>query len=280
MEFKEISLKDKELFKDVKYISSDYVFSYIYMYSELYRFKIYHDDKTIIIHSGAGQPSFYMPLGDTEYGIKLILEYCRKHRLKPNFTKIPGSHVEIFKAMNFKINEDRNSFDYIYTNSNLAAYEGPDFRRQRNNVSNYLKTNTPVYSSVIAGNIEKCKEFTLRHYAGTDVVQPTIKILDYIDEFNLKGDIVWNGNNIQGYCIYEEITDNMVLSHVELTDNSHRGVHAFMINEMSKNMDVEFINKEDDMGIAGLRRFKENYNPSTLHVKYSAYQDLQCNKCS
>lgn len=276
MELKEISLNDKELFKDVEYISSDFVFSNIYMYSELYKLKMYHDDKTIIIRSSGGRPSFYMPLGDTEYGIKLVLEYCHKHRLKPNFTKIPGSHVEIFKSMNYKIKEDRNAFDYIYSTPSLVAYEGPDFRKQRNNVSNYLKSNNPVYSSNIADNIEKCKEFTLNHYAGTDVIQPTLKILNCIDKFNLKGGIVWNGNDMQAYCIYEKISDNMALSHVELTDNSHRGVHAYMINDMSKNMDVEFINKEDDMGLSGLRRFKESYNPSTLLVKYSACPDLQC----
>lgn len=275
LKLKKISMNDKELFKDFDYIGSDYVFSYIYMYSELYKLKIYHDDRTIVIYSGYEKPSFYMPLGDTEYGIKLVLQYCRKHQLRPYFTKIPDSHIEIFRSMNYKIQEDRNSFDYIYSNSSLADYEGHDFRKQRNNLSNYLKNFIPVYSSDIVSNIEKCKEFTLKHYAETDVVEPTLKILDCIDKLNLKGGIVWNGSDMQAYCIYEEITGDMAISHVELTDNSHRGVHAYMINEMSKNMNVEFINKEDDMGIAGLRRFKENYNPCKLSVKYSAYPDFQ-----
>jgi hypothetical protein len=182
--------------------------------------------------------------------------------------------------MNYKIKEDRNAFDYIYSNSDLAAYEGPDFRKQRNNISNYLKTNAPVYSGDIAGNIEKCKEFTLKYYAGTDVVQPTLKILDCIDEFDLMGGIVWNGGNMQAYCLFEKITGNMALSHVELSDNSHRGVHAYMINEMSKNMDAELINKEDDMGLDGIRRFKENYNPSAMLVKYSACPDLSKHQCT
>lgn len=275
MLFREISLKDKELFKNVEYISSDYVFSYIYMYSELYKLKIYHDDRTIIIYSGVPKPSFYMPLGDIEYGIKLVLEYCKNQKIKPHFTKIPASHIEIFKSMNFKIKEDRNSFDYIYSNLDLATYDGPKFQKQRNNVSNYLKTNTPVYSCDIVNNIEKCKEFTMKYYAGSDVVQPTLKILDCIEEFNLKGGIVWNGSDMHAYNIYEIVDDNMAISHVELTNNSHRGVHAYMINEMSKNIDVEFINKEDDMGLSGLRRFKERYNPYTLLVKYSAYPNFQ-----
>jgi hypothetical protein len=235
---------------------------------------MYHDDRTIIISTGTDKPSFYMPLGDIEYGIKLVLQHCREHQIKPHFIKIPYSHVEVFKAMNYIVKEDRNAFDYIFSNSELASYKGPGFRKQRNNISNYTKINQPAYSSEIIMNIEKCKEFTLKYYSGTDVVQPTLKLLDCIDEFGLKGGIVWNGSNMQAFCVYEKITDNMAISHVELTDNSHRGVHAYMINEMSRNMDVEFINKEDDMGLDGLRRFKESYNPSMLLAKYFAYPEL------
>lgn len=270
MELMELSIKDKELFKGVDYISSDYVFTYLYMYSELYKLKIYHDDKTIIIGSNPGKQSFYMPLGDTEYGVNLILDYCRKQGIKPYFNKIPGSYAEIFKEMKFEVKVDRNAFDYIYSNSDLAAYKGHRFQKQRNNISNYLKTNSPIYSSDIPGNIEKCKEFTMSQYAGTDVVQPTLKLLDCFDQLDLKGGIVWNGSDMQGYCLYENVSDYMAVSHVELTDEKHRGVHAYMINEMSKSMDVEFINKEDDMGLDGLRKFKERYNPCTLLEKYSA----------
>lgn len=274
MKLKEISLNDKEMFKNVGYISSDYMFSCIYMYSELYRLNMYHDDRTIIICTNAEKQFFYMPLGDTEYGVELVLKYCREQQIKPHFVKIPFSNIELFRSMNFIAREDRNSFDYIFSNPELASYKGPDFRKQRNNISNYTKINHPFYRSDIVDNIEACKEFVLKYYAGTDVVQPTLKILDCIDDFGLKGGIVWNGSDMQAFCIYEKVAGNMALSHVELTDNSHRGVHAYMISEMSKSMDVEFINKEDDMGLIGLRRFKESYNPCRMLVKYSAYKEL------
>ena len=56
-----------------------------------------------------------------------------------------------------------------------------------------------------------------------------------------------------------------------LTDNSHRGIHAYMISEMSKRISEEYINKEDDVGLSGLRRFKETYNPCSMLKKYIAY---------
>lgn len=273
MELREISLDDKRLFENLNYIGSDYIFSSIYMYSKLFKLKIYSDSKTIIIYSDLENPSFFMPLGDTEYGINLVVEYCKQNQMTPYFTKIPRSHIKFFENMNYKIKEDRDSFDYIYSNSNLATYEGSNFRKQRNNISNYLKTNNPIYNDKIYDNIEKCKQFTLKHYAGTDVVEPTLKILDCVEEFNLDGGIVWNGEEMQGYCVYKKVDNNMVISHVELTDNDHRGVHAYMINEMSQRIDTEFINREDDMGLLGLRRFKEMYNPTELFVKYSAYYE-------
>jgi hypothetical protein len=66
------------------------------------------------------------------------------------------------------------------------------------------------------------------------------------------------------------VSDNTVISHIELTNNEHRGTHAFLIKEMSGRINEEYVNKEDDMGLSGLRRFKETYNPCTMIKKYIA----------
>ena len=76
--FKDIALEDKSLFNEFEFICSDYVFSYIYMFADLYKLRIYHDDRTLIIYSLINKPLFYMPLGDIEYGIELILSYCKE----------------------------------------------------------------------------------------------------------------------------------------------------------------------------------------------------------
>lgn len=271
MEYKEISMEDRNLFKDIPFICSDYAFSYLYMFADAYKIKIYHDDNSIIIRSGSCHPIFYMPLGDTSSGIRTALNYCRTKKIKPVFAKIPEEYIHFFSDYNLKIAEDRNSFDYIFRKSDLVEYEGSKYRNQRNNMSNYLKTNTPYYSSDIKPHIDECRDFTLKFYGKKkDVLNPTNRILDRFDEFGLMGGIVWDNDTIQAFCVYEKVSDNFVLSHVELTNNSHRGVHAYMINEMSKMIDTEFINKEDDMGLAGLRRFKESYNPCNLLKKYTA----------
>lgn len=270
MNFRDIALDDKPLFDGLDYICSDYIFSYVFMYCEEYKLKIYDDSKTIIIHSGYNKPSYYMPLGDTEHGVKTILEYCSKNNTKPVFTKIPESHVALFKDFKFKIKEDRNSFDYIFRNSDLAEYNGKDFRKQRNNLASYLKISTPEYTEDIREHIIECKEFTLKHFDKVDIIHPTLRMLDNLDRFNCSGGMVWNEGKLQAFCVYEKVSNDTVLSHIELTDNSHRGIHTYMISEMSKSISEEYINKEDDLGLSGLRRFKETYNPCTMLKKYIA----------
>lgn len=269
--FKEITIEDRPIFKDLKYICSDYEFSYLFMYGDIYKLKISYDSKCVIILSELGKPNFYMPLGDTEYGIKSVLQYCRENNMEPVFTKIPQNYTGLFEGLNFTVKEDRDSFDYIYSNSELTKYEGKRFRKQRNNLYNYLKNYTPVYTDDILNHIDKCKEFTLAHFDNVDIVNPTIRILDNINNLNCFGGIVWNEDKIQAFCIYEKIWQDTVLAHVELTDNSHRGIHAYLINEVSKRINERYINKEDDVGLAGLRRFKESFNPCTMLKKFTAH---------
>ncbi len=271
MIFREVTLNDMPILDKYRNICSDYLFSYLYMYQDSYRLKISENDGTIIIRSDIDDTNFFMPLGDTEQGIKLVLKYCKENNIKPIFTKIPEDFLSIFHDFNFHIEEDRDSFDYVFKNTDFIEYKGKKFRNQRNNLFSYLKAYEPKFDPDIKAYIDKCKEFTQIYHNSPNKLEPTFKMLDNIELLNLKGGVVINAGEISAFCLYEELSDDMLLSHVELTDNCHRGVHAYLINELAKNIGEKNINKEDDMGIPGLRRFKESYNPHYMLKKYKAY---------
>lgn len=271
MIFRDITLNDMAVFKGYGSICSDYVFSGLYMYKDLFKLKISDAEDTIIIRSDNGAPSFYMPLGNVEKGIKAVLQYCRDNGINPVFTKIPQDYLGVFNDFNFRIEEDRDSFDYIYANADFLDFKGKHFRNQRNNLYSYLRNFSPSFNEDIKSYIEQCKLCTARHYNAANVLDPTLKMLDNIDVFNLKGGVVLHGQEVAAFCLYEKITDDTVVSHVEITHNSHRGVHTYLINELAKRIEEKYINKEDDMGQPGLRRFKEGYNPCDMIKKYKAY---------
>jgi uncharacterized protein len=273
MIFRKATIDDKPVFDRYKNSCScsDYLFSYVFMYQDSYKLKIWVDNGTIVIRSDLADTIFYMPLGDTEYGIKSVLEYCKENNIEPVFSKIPENWLPVFKEFNFHIEEDRDSFDYIFKNSDLLEYKGKEFRNQRNNLQSYFKSYTPAFHTDVNAYLDKCKEFTLKYHNSHDKLEPTFKMLNNIEALGLKGGVVINDGEVSAFCLYEKLSDNMILSHVELTDNAHRGAHAYLVNELAKTISESYINKEDDMGIPGLRRFKETYNPSYMFKKYKAY---------
>lgn len=240
------------------------------MYADSYQIKISDDDNSVFIYSGTCNPSFYMPLGDTERGIKKVIEFCNQNNIKPVFSKIAKKYTELFRYMGFKVEEDRNSFDYIFRNTDLTLFKGKEYRKQRNNLSNLLRSCTPEYITDLKGHMDECRSFAASHYLSEEILKPTMRIMDIFEYADCKGGIVKCNDSIESFCIYEKVSPDTVISHVELTNNALRGVHAFMIKEMSGNIDEEFINKEDDMGIPGLRRFKVSYNPCSMIEKYKA----------
>mgnify|MGYP002682046972 FL=1 len=270
MNFRGITLGDKRIFGKFGYICSDYQFSYLYMYNNLYKLKIAESNGAVIIRSDMAPACFYMPLGDTGQGIEAVLKYCGKMGTTPVFSKIPQEYTGAFKDFGFILEEDRDSFDYIFRKSDFIGYEGKKFRNQRNNYSSYLRALLPEFDERIELYIDKCKAFTLKYHNTEDKLEPTYKMLDSIAQFNLKGGVVLENDEVAAFCLYEKVSGDTVQSHVELTNNTHRGVHAYLISELAKRMDEEYINKEDDMGLPGLRRFKEKYNPCTMLKKYKA----------
>lgn len=270
MIFREITLEDGHLFDKYKDICSDYVFSYLFMYKDLYKLHISDDAGAVVIRSDNDGTSFYMPLGNTMEGIKAVLAYCEENNITPMFSKIPEAYLGIFNDFGFRIEEDRDSFDYVFRNLDFLEYQGKEFRNQRNNLYSYLRNFEPSFSEDIKSYIEKCKAFTEKYHNSSDKLEPTLRMLDSIDLFGLKGGVVLNQDEVAAFCLYEKVSEDMVVSHVELTDNSHRGVHAYLIHELAKVIGDKYINKEDDMGIEGLRRFKETYNPCTMIRKFKA----------
>ncbi len=271
MNFRELVLEDMALFEPYRNICSDYVFSYLYMYKDLYKLTIAIEEESIIIRSDIEPVNFYMPLGNTDKGIKAVLAYCKENDIKPLFTKLTEESLESFKLNGLQIEEDRDSFDYIFRNTDFLEYNGKEFRKQRNNLFSYLKSFTPSFDENIKAYIEECKAFTQNHHSAPDILEPTLLILDQVERFGLKGGVVLSEGEVAAFCLYEELSDDHIQSHVELTGNSHRGIHAYLINEMAKRIGDKYINKEDDMGLPGLRRFKETFNPCEMLKKYKAY---------
>ena len=104
------------------------------------------------------------------------------------------------------------------------------------------------------------------------------KIIDYKKIFNnykyLKGRLkiagIYVDSKLEAFTMGELINSNMALIHIEKANPNIRGLYPyinqqFILNEFEN---VEFVNREEDLGIPGLRKAKLSYHPDILLKKY------------
>ena len=78
-------------------------------------------------------------------------------------------------------------------------------------------------------------------------------------------------NKLEAFTIGELINPNMALVHIEKANPNIRGLYQyinqqFILNEFPE---VEFVNREEDLGIPGLRKAKLSYHPVRFVEKYT-----------
>ena len=82
---------------------------------------------------------------------------------------------------------------------------------------------------------------------------------------------IYIDNKLEAFTIGELLNPNMALIHIEKANPDIRGLYPFinqqfLVNEFSE---VEFVNREEDLGIPGLRKAKLSYHPIRFVEKFT-----------
>ena len=98
------------------------------------------------------------------------------------------------------------------------------------------------------------------------------KALENFQALKLSGGAIEVGGEIIACTIGEKINKNVLLVHFEKALPEFEGAYSVINNEFCKGEAENFrlINREEDMGIPGLRKSKLSYKPMFLLNKYTA----------
>ena len=70
-------------------------------------------------------------------------------------------------------------------------------------------------------------------------------------------------NNAVAYTLGERQSNNLFVTHFEKAPADLQGAYPIINQEFTKNclMEYEYVNREEDLGLDGLRRAKQSYYP-------------------
>ncbi len=188
----------------------------------------------------------------------------------------------------------RDDSDYIYSRASLASLATPSLRKKRNRLSRYLRLLEEKSSTWNIELIHRGHFFEILRIAqawqdgqvgqgGTPEV-PTLlgggnsgefaslrKAMQFWRELGLFGILLRVDGEACGFSVASKSTSCLVDVHYEKCHPSFRDAYPLLVKSLASMLDVEYINREEDLGVEGLRKSKMSYQPEVLLDKYAAY---------
>jgi hypothetical protein len=273
-------------------MASDASFANIYLLRNKYSTKISrYKDFIIRKYSGKGARCGYtFPLGkgDVAKALAEIEKDAKECGERLQFAFITEEQKEVLEnAMpaRFCYSSDAGDSDYIYLRSELASLSGKAFHKKKNHFSKFVRTYPDYkYYEIGACNIYDAQKVAdawyYEHLQDEDASQlaeyKAIKeALENFEELGLIGGIIYVNDSPCAMTIASKINENTVDVHFEKAVGEYalNGGYAAINKLFSEKLDgVTWLNREEDIGIEGLRKAKLSYRPKIMLKKYSAVE--------
>lgn len=182
---------------------------------------------------------------------------------------------------------ERDYFDYIYLREDLATLKGKKFQAKRNHVNKFKKQYVYEYVPLTSELIPECLELEAKWYKAnrTDADQEELReerqsmifALQHFKELDLMGGAIRIDNQLVAFTFGSPINQDTFGVHVEKADTHYDGAYSIINQEFASRIPEQYlyINREEDLGIPGLRQAKLSYNPAILLPKAAVIKKIK-----
>lgn len=224
---------------------------------------------------------FRLPIGgDLESGVEKIISYNGGNL--PSFWVQDGELLDRFRLVygdRYDFEESRDAFDYIYRRQALCELSGKKYHSKRNHISAFSKKHDWRYEDIDDTNIDAVRECAKKWYAeNTDRMdrylsgekQGVNMMLNNMNTLDIRGGAIFVGEKTVAFTLASPINDRIFDIHIEKALSDYAEGYTVINREFAKTLpeSVIYINREDDMGLEGLRKAKLSYKPEILLKKY------------
>ena len=281
MDWKKLTIDSREelqKFLKNKFETSDMNFTNLFLWSFSENIQYTVENEILYIKGFyEGNEYYFSPVSKDDNKDKIITAVKKIKEKNGKIVFIPESYKEFLKE-DFIVTEERDSFDYIYLQEDLAELKGRKFSSKKNKINKFKKTYNFTYEKISRENIEDIRifqrEWTENRKEDTIIISETMGIEELLNNYEileLRGGVVKVNGKIVAYAIGEKLTENMGVIHIEKGIFDYQGSYQMINMYVAKEefSDVKLMNREDDFGSLGLREAKLSYQPIEFIKKYS-----------
>lgn len=281
---KEIEIGDKLLFCELmgKRESSTFNFTTLYMWAGDGKIKYAVSDGCLVLFfNGRRGAACTYPVGNgnRQAAAEKAFDFMKCQGQTPRFILMSEDMVKECEAVfpnQFGFYSDRNNADYIYSTESLITLRGKKLHTKKNHLNAFLNTYDFQYQRLGAGDMDECMDLFYRWKEGQKNTgsgfseDATLRLLQNQDKLGVTIGGIFVDGKLAAFSAGEAATDDMALIHIEYADTRIRGAFNIMNQQFCQQewSSFSYINREEDMGIEGLRKAKMAYRPVKMIEKY------------
>ncbi len=178
----------------------------------------------------------------------------------------------------FEYTLHRDYFDYIYLRKDLAELKGKNYQPKRNHVNKFKKEYEYEYLPLTADLLPACLDFESRwcrehESRQREGLQNERRALTYAaehyDELGLCGGAITVKGEIAAFTFGFPLTQDTFDIQFEKANIHLDGAYSVINQEFARHLPERYtyVNREEDLGIPGLRQAKLSYRPAILLEK-------------
>ena len=295
LEFREVTLEDTDRIEACaqayNYHLCEHCFVDLYIWRSHYNTQICFLDEFLLVKmqdTESGQEMYLAPIGDGD-----LCRPIEALRQDAQARGIPFVMVSVAEEMiprietcypdGFEFSYNEGSADYVYLSEKLQTLSGKKLQTKRNLVNRFLANYEGrwSYEDITPDNVRDALKFhfkwcelngCMRDQAFFGETCAIGIALNNWDALGLRGGILRLDGEVIAFTFGCQATDDMYVVQIEKADHNIAGAYQMINQQFVKRncTEVLYVNREEDLGIEGLRKAKRSYHPAFMAKKYMA----------
>ena len=287
LEFRPIEITDRteigEYTAQSDYQSCEYAFTNLFIWRQHYHTSFAVQDGALFIRNYYnGMHYYFFPAGagDKAAAIRKIMAHAADHPYRISLMSAQQKQVmESLFPGQFLYTPERDAYEYIYNAGDLIDLPGRKYHGKRNHISKFYREvgDSTLFEPITMENVVDCKNAYFKWLEGRDGDYHDERIsvneaLNHFDELGLIGGLLRCPDGVCAFTAGRPLNSDTFVIHIEKGLDAADGVYSVINNLFAKYAcaGYSYINREDDIGIEGLRKSKLSYHPAYLIERFSA----------
>ncbi len=269
----------------------DFAFANMYCWHERYRSEWAVTGGFLVIRfrlDGGSAVGYMQPVGEGDFSaIVPLLEADARALGEPlRIVGLTDEGCEVLRRAYpdvFAFASLRAAEDYIYLAEDLRLLSGRRYQPKRNHLNRFAASYPDCrYEPLTAHHADEClaleREWQRRRDTESNDADLTSERramqlgFAHFDTLGMRGGALYVGDRLVAFTYGSAVSRDTFVIHAEKADTRFEGAFAMINRSFAATLPPEFtyINREEDLGIAGLRKSKLSYHPSLMLRKFTA----------